>query len=487
MGAASVLNILSGLIKMKAVALLLGPAGVGAIGLFQNLMQSATLVSALGIGTVGTRQVAAAEAQGDAATIARVRFALFWGMLALALLGAGAFWLASGWIARTALDDAGQAPQVAWLALGVLLGVLALSQTALLSGMRRIGHLARLRVLSGIAATAGGIAAIWLWGLPGAVALVLLVPLTGVLLGLYYVRRLRLPQAGTPALPDLIGEWRAMVALGFTFMLSSLTMPMAELAVRTLIQRDLGTEALGQFQASWAIGMMYLTFILGAMSTDYYPRLSGVITDRPAASRMINEQTEVALLLCGPVLLGMLALAPWVIHLLYSRAFGAAVDILHWQLLGDVLKVLCWPLGFVVMAAGAGKTFALAQTLGAAAFVVVTYLALPVMGVSATGVGFIAIYLVILPINLFAAHRWTGYRWSRTIRREAGALLVCALAISGLFQISEPLAAGIGVPLALGFALYGLVRLSRMAGLGGRIGRIAAACERTLIRLKVIR
>ena len=39
-GGASVINILVGLLRMKVVAVLLGPAGVGLIGILNNLMLS---------------------------------------------------------------------------------------------------------------------------------------------------------------------------------------------------------------------------------------------------------------------------------------------------------------------------------------------------------------------------------------------------------------------------------------------------------------
>ncbi|MCB1507177.1 MAG: O-antigen translocase, partial [Hyphomicrobiaceae bacterium] len=60
MGGASVINVLIGLLRMKLVAVLLGPAGIGLIGLLQNLMQAASGVAAMGLGTVGVRQIAEA-------------------------------------------------------------------------------------------------------------------------------------------------------------------------------------------------------------------------------------------------------------------------------------------------------------------------------------------------------------------------------------------------------------------------------------------
>ena len=77
--------------------------------------------------------------------------------------------------------------------------------------------------------------------------------------------------------------------------------------------------------------MTYIGFVLQAMSVDYYPRLAAAIADHDAVNRMVNEQTEVALLLAGPVLLAMLGLAPWVIDVLYSPQFSEAAAILRWH------------------------------------------------------------------------------------------------------------------------------------------------------------
>lgn len=487
MGAASVVNILSGLVKMKAAALLLGPAGVGLIGIYQNLMQTASTVSALGFDRVGTRQVAAANATGEDDPLMRVRQAMLWGTIGLAVIGAAVFWFASPWVARTILDDPDAAGDVAWLAIGVALTVAAGSQTAYLGGLRRIADIARVNVLSGVAAATLGILAIWLWGTLGVVVLVLMVPLAAFLAGHWYVSRLDRPAGRRPILPEIAGEWRRLAALGTALMLSALATTAAQLAMRSIVQRQLGADALGQFQASWSIGMIYLTFILGAMSTDYYPRLTGAIGDRPAATRMVNEQAEVALLLIGPVLLAMLSLAPWVIHLLYSADFGTAADILRWQLLGDVLKVLTWPLGFVVLAMGAGRIFILSQTLGAAAMVGVTWVALPVMGVTATGVAFIAMYAVILPINLISARVWLKFRWSRTVLIQTGALIVAVVLVAAVARRSDALAAAVGVPLSLIFGFHALTRLAHMAGLGGKVGKLAAASNRFFKRIGLMK
>lgn len=479
-GGAQVINIAVGLVKMKAVAALLGPAGVGLVGLYLSLIQTASSIAALGVGNVGTRQIAAAHAEGGDEAVGRTRRALFWGTMILSVVGAALFWLASGWIARMILEDDSRANDVAWLSLGVALTVAAGSQNALLTGLRRIGDRARINVGAGVIGAGLGVLALWLWGAQGLIAMVLIAPVVTFLLGHLYVARLG-PPAGPPIrLPEMAREWRVMMMLGFAFMISGLVTTLGHLAVRTLVQRELGAEALGHFQAAWTIGMTYLGFVLGAMGADYYPRLTAAMRDRTAASQLVNEQTEVALLLCAPVLLAMLGLAPWVIKLLYSAEFAPAVEILRWQLLGDILKVMSWPLGFVLLAAGAGKTYVATESIGMGILLLAMFLLLPVIGVTASGVAFLLMYVAYLPLVWGLAVRRIGFCWSRPVKMQALAFIVAAMAVDLLARWSELPGALLGVGLAAVLGLWALLRLSRMAGAGGRLGRIARFGERVM-------
>jgi len=473
-GGAQIINIAVSLIKMKVVAVLLGPAGVGLIGLYLALIQTASSIASMGIGTVGTRQIAAAQAEGGDAAVGRTRRALFWGTLTLSIIGAAIFWMASGWIARVILADTTRGDDVAWLSIGVALTVAAGSQGALLTGLRRIGDLAWITIGAGIFGTVTGLAALWLWGAQGLLALVLLAPLGSVLLGLLYVARLGAPVGSPLTVREMSAEWRIMLTLGFAFMLSGLVTTVGHLAVRALVQRELGAEALGHFQAAWMIGMTYLGFVLGAMATDYYPRLSIAIRDPAAAVRLVNEQTEVALLLCSPVLLAMLGFAPWVIQLLYSAEFGPAVDVLRWQLLGDILKVMSWPLGFVLLAVGAGKTFVLTESLGMSVFVLGVLIGLPLFGITATGVAFLALYIAYLPLVWWLGGRRIGFRWTAAVKAQALVVIVSAIAVDIVGRWSDAAGAVLGAGLAAGLALWALMRLSAMTDAAGRLGRIGA-------------
>lgn len=477
-GGAQVINVLASIAKMKAAAVFLGPAGVGLVGLYTNVMQTAAAVSALGLGNVGTRQVAAAHAEGGEVAVGRTRRALFWGSLILALVGAVVFWLLSGPIARFVLGDASLAPTVAWLALGVALTVAAGSQGALLTGMRRIGDLARIRIGSGLIGAALGVAALWVWGEEGLLAMVLVAPAVTFLLGHLYVSRLGSAAGPRATVPELAGQWREMARLGIPFMLSGLITLAGHLTARSIVQRELGTDALGYFQAAWAIGMTYLGFVLAAMGTDYYPRLTAVIRDPVAATRLVNQQTEVALLLCAPVLVAVIGFAPWIVSALYTSEFGAAVEILRWQLLGDVLKVMSWPLGFVLLARGAGGTYVVTEAIAVSVLVLGIVIGHGGLGVTITGISFLAMYVVYLPLVRWLAGRAIGFRWTPAVRAQAMRLLAAAVAVDVAARSSATLGAALGAALAAFMALWALSRISSVSGATGRLGGFARAGEK---------
>lgn len=479
MGVASLVNIVGGLVKMKVVAVLMGPPGIALLGIYQSLMQTTASVAGLGVTASGTRRIATLAEEGGG-RVALVRRALFWGTLAQALVGGGFFWILSSNIARGFSLDPARTGEVAWLALGAVLMVGAGAQTALLTGLRRIGDLARVQVGAAVAGVLGGLAALWIWGEGGLLALVLIAPLSNFLLGHVYVSRLEPLIDKSPPI-EVVRVWGSMAWLGIAVMISSGATLAGHLAVRLIVQRDLGLDAVGQFQAAWTIGITYLTFLLGAMGSDYFPRLAAVINDKVGATQLVNQQTEVALLLCGPVLVAMLGCAPIVIWLLYSADFDSAVDILRWQLMGDILKVMSWPLGFVILALGSGKTSILIESVGIGIFVLGVEIGLPIIGIQATGFAFLALYIVYLPLVWWFSHHQINFRWTRAVKLQAVVLIASALAVSCAGNWSNLAGAALGLVLSLALSIFAFLRLSEVIGLGGRFGCIAAAARRWLL------
>jgi O-antigen/teichoic acid export membrane protein len=476
-GGASVLNAVISLVRTKVLAVLIGPVGIGLISLYRALLTTGTTVGMMGLDIVGTRQIAEAEASGEARGLAVARRALLWSSVALALLSGLVMFALRGQIAAYVLGARSQAWVVAWLALGLALSIGAAAQAALIQGMRRIGDIARVTLYGGLLNTAAGIALVWRWRMHGLVFYILVMPVANFLLGGWYCRQIPRPGHWPIAAAEMARHWRMLLTVGAPFMGGAVATAAVQLWLRVDVTHALGASALGQFQASYAVTQQYLALVLAAMAADYYPRLTGVFRDHAAAVRLVNEQTEIALLLSGPILLGMMALAPWVVRLLYTAQFAPAAGILRWQVLADVLKLAAWPLGFVFLAAGDGKTFFWTELASLLVIVAVVAVFLRGYGLDVTGVAYLACYFVYLPLIYWRARRRIGFRWHAPVARLLAALFGLTVVVGVAAHFSW-WGQALGCVAAAGFTVFALQRLSHKSDLGGPLATLSGLIRR---------
>ncbi len=484
-GGASIINIFIGLLRIKAAAVLLGPTGVGLIGLMTSLAGTASTVAGLGFGNVGTRQIAAAIGKSDAAAVAAARRALFWGTLALSILGATIFWTLRHMLAERVLGSALFSSEAGWLALAVGLTVASASQVALLNGMRRVGDVAQVSVLSSLFATALGVGALLIWGHSGVMIFVLAAPLASFLVGNIYVARLPTLRAPRTPLIEMAGQWQTLARLGFAFMAAGLAGTLGQLLVRMVVQKNFGSDALGYFHAAYTISVTYVALVLGSMASDYYPRVAAAIDDHAAVNRIINEQTEVVLLLVGPMFIIIMALAPWIIEVLYAQNFQEEAVVLRLQIMGDILKVCSWPLGIVIIASGQGRVFMGAELIANVVYVLSTWLLLPIFGLAATGIAFFGMYLVYLPLTYFLAARSVRIFWRHRIFTQLTIILILAIFVFMIASWSKWYGAGLGATASILMAAQGLARIEKMTNLGGTLGCIAKFAQKWLKKIGI--
>src|SRR6201993_2954236 len=69
-GGSSVLNVAIGILRTKVMAILLGPAGVGLVGLYSSITDLTQSVAGMGVNSSGVRQIAEAVGSGDKERIA---------------------------------------------------------------------------------------------------------------------------------------------------------------------------------------------------------------------------------------------------------------------------------------------------------------------------------------------------------------------------------------------------------------------------------
>lgn len=422
LGSSSVVSVVASTVRLKLAALVLGVAGIGLVGLAQNFTATAATLLGLGLGQAAPGQIAKA-AQHGAEHDANARNALLIVTVLTAAVASLIVWISRRPAAALLFADPKLASVLGWMGVGVGLTIVASSQTGLLAGVGKIHEVARLSMISAIASTLLGLAALYAWGARAVIPFILATPVVTCLVGVALTSHLFI--RSTPAFPrGLVQESRALVSVGLSLSIAATVANGAQLAVRALIHREFGLSGVGLFQAAWAVSTTYLSMVLQAMTVDFFPRLNAAIGRPTDANQLINDQTLVGLLAAGPIILVAIGVTPWALDVLYSSEFGRAAALLRWQLFGDVLRIASWPLGYMLIASRQRTIFMAVEAIAQLAFIGVCAGLLPFLGVEAAGLAFLSMYAIYLPITYVAARRVARFRWTTDVRSRFWLTLV---------------------------------------------------------------
>jgi PST family polysaccharide transporter len=463
-GGAQGMSYLISMVRTKAVAIFLGPAGMGLVGLYMTAIGFVSTFSALGISSSAVKQVAEADGVGDEARLTHTIKALRRICYATGFLG----WALTAIFARPlslwVFGSHDHAWPLAILGATILLADISGGQSALLQGKRRIGDLARLNVLSSVI---GSIVSVTIYAClheRGIIPVMLATAAISLGSSWWFARRVSIVEMEL-SWRDTWPEARRMIQLGVAFMWSAVLVSGLALATRALIAHMFGLNANGIYQAAWGISGMFAGFITAAMGTDFYPRLTGASQNNELVNRLVNEQTEIGILLALPGLIGTLMFAPWAMRIFYSAKFLPGAELLPWFVLGIFGRVLSWPMAFIMLAKGEGRWFALSETAVSILHLSLIFCFMRAFGLWGVALAFAVLYFAYTIMVYFISRRLTGFAWTSAAIRLFATSFALVLAGFGIQKWIH------GVPgCVLGLVLTAAASMLTLRGISSRLG-----------------
>src|SRR6516165_2650166 len=149
-GGSTVLNVGIGIVRTKAMAILLGPGGFGLAGLYTSIITLTQSIAGMGVNSSGVRQIAEAAGSDDRERIARTTAVLRRTSIILGILGAAALVVFSKQVSIVTFGTAERRRAVCLISLAVLFQLVSAGQGALIQGMRRITDLAKMNVIGAL-------------------------------------------------------------------------------------------------------------------------------------------------------------------------------------------------------------------------------------------------------------------------------------------------------------------------------------------------
>ena len=461
-GGSSITNIALRIVRTKILALLLGPPGVGLVGVYGSICDLAESIAGMGLKSSGVRQVAESVGSQDDLQISRTIITLRRVTLILGIFGALSILALSKPIAMFSFGDARYARAIALLSLAVLFGVVSGGQTALVQGMRRIADLARLSVLGALFGTLFSIPIVYWLRENGIPLFLVLVAGMGMVSSWWYARKIQTELISIPW-SDLATQASALLRLGFVFMTTAMMSLGTAYLVRVLVMRKIGVDAVGYYQAAWVLAGLYVGFILQAMGADFYPRITGVAKENALCNRMLNEQAEIGLLIAVPGILGTITFAPFVIYLFYSTDFAPTIELLRWNCLGMLLRIASWPMGFLLLAKGERGLYMLTESFANIVHVALIWFGIFVFGLVGAGMAFFGLYIFYGILMYIVVRRLAGFRWSARCQHLGLVFAPCVtFVVLTNYFLPHGWAMAIGMATTLACALYSLKILSSL-------------------------
>lgn len=411
-GGVQVYQILIQIIKSKFVAVLLGPAGVGIMGLYQSALDLVKSVTNMGLSQSAVRDVSEANGSNDITRIAKTVTVLRKLVWFTGLLGTIIVAVLSPLLSKTTFGNYDYTIPFIILSITLLLEQLSAGQKVVLQGMRRLKDLAK---ASAIGATFGLFVSVplyYLFGVNGIVPTLVLHSATALLISWWYSRKIRIEKVEVSTRQTL-EQGKQMLVMGIAMSFSGIIAMSVSYILRGYIRSVGGTEEVGLFQAGFAIMTSYVGLIFNAIATDYYPRLAAVNKNNEQCNEVVSKQGEIATLIMSPMLCLCLVFMPVLLELLYSDKFLGATHFILWCCLGMMFKLASWLVAFMFVAKADSKLFMINELLGNLYYLGFSLLGYIYYGITGLGIGFALNYLVyFVQVYIISVKRYS-FRLSR--------------------------------------------------------------------------
>jgi len=394
-GGVQVFNIIIQIIRSKFIAVLLGPAGMGIMGLLTSTIDIISSLTNFGLGTSAIKDIAAAnstENNQQISTIIIVFRRLVW---ITGTLGTLVTLTLSPWLSQLAFGNRDYTTAFIWISITLLVTQLSSGQLVILQGMRKLKYLAQANLLGSAMGLIVTLPLYYFMGIDGIVPGMIGAACITLLFAWFYSRKITIQPIKVSRLQTK-NEGKSMLQMGFMISLSCLLAVGASYIVRIFISRTGGVEQVGLYNAGFAIINAYVGLVFTAMATDYYPRLSAVAHDNRLCKQTINQQAEIAILILAPILVVFLTFINWVVILLYSRQFIAVNGMIYWAALGMFFKAASWSIAFIFLAKGSSKLFFWNELITNIYLLGFNLLGYHYWGLNGLGISFALAYLIYL-------------------------------------------------------------------------------------------
>jgi O-antigen/teichoic acid export membrane protein len=395
---ATLVRMLTGMISVKVVATQLEPKGIALLGQLSSFSLLLLSISTGGIKNGMTKYVAQ---YGNSKRIYSIFLSTgFWITFVLSVICGLVLISGANYFSLTILKDTQYKPVFYVFGATIILYALNELLLSVINGFREFKKFVTVNIAGSVVGLMFTIILSYTYGIFG--ALIALVTYQSLV---FIVTLSLISKSSRFTWKMFFGKFSKAAAFRLSnfakmAIVSLIVLPLAQMIVRTYLIDTKGADQAGLWESMNRISNIYLTVITTSLSVYYLPKLAGLKND----TEIRQEVMSVYKLLIPFLIIISLALILfkyYIINILFADSFQQMQDLFYFQLLGDLLKMSTWVLGYILVAKAMTKTYIFVEIISCTLFVLLSMLFVNMFGTIGATIGYAAAFLCQLLIMIF--------------------------------------------------------------------------------------
>lgn len=344
----------TGLVSVKVVASIIGPAGVALVGQLNNFASIALSFATGGINSGVTKYVA--EYKDDDSVIKQYIATAFKIIVGCSMLMGLFLLFGCRFLSKLIMLTPEYWYVFAIFGFTIIFYGLNNLIVSIVNGYKQFNKYVKVNIVSSIFGVTFTVCLVLLWGLSG--ALISAVTFQSLMIGVSLIMLRKLEWLNKEY---FIGKFKKAIASKYfryslMTLTTAMTVPITQMILRGYVMAEISEVEAGWWEGMNRISNMYLMVITSSFSVYYLPRLSE-IHDRIELRHEIFKSYKVIvpMLLAGFTLIYFLRF--FLIRLLFTPEFMPMAKLFIWQMAGDFFKICSWLLAFLMLAKAMTRLF----------------------------------------------------------------------------------------------------------------------------------
>ena len=384
---ATFVRMIAGLISVKVIAVIIGPAGVALLGQLKNFETILIGLANGGINNGITKYVSEYKEDEEVTKVYisnALRITLICTAIIAVILICGSYYLSKAILLSSEY-------YYVFIVFGftILLYSLNTLVISIINGYKQFKKYVVVNICGTLFGLIYSVILVFLWGLPGALINAVTYQSIVFFVTLWLCRDL----------PWMKKEYfvkkldKAVVKKYFNYSLMTLTtlalVPVSRMILRGYVISEISATEAGIWEGMNNVSTMYLNVLVSSLTIYYLPRMSELSSPKELHNELFHCYKFVIpiLLVLG---IAIYLLRDFVIMFLFTLEFEPMRDLFSWQLVGDFFKMCSWLLAYIMVAKAKTKAYITTEIVFTLLYIVLAFVLLKLNGI----VGLVQGYLI---------------------------------------------------------------------------------------------